>query len=177
MKWFGAAVLPQTALMRWKCLVAVGAVSVAALSSAGCTPASGGGSPAWVSGAQAAADYQKEAARLVLAPGWSWPSVAQQYPETSDGDSVQYGVNTGRVDASFYWMCSWSRSYFAADQGPDKQADLVQIGRLTESAFFQVGLAAQDRPGLERALTRLQHGDDAEFRRMVDSNCPAAPEG
>ncbi|MEU7923471.1 hypothetical protein [Micromonospora zamorensis] len=163
--------------MRWRNLVGAIIVSAFAIAAAGCkAELQTNQHSEWIKANQAVAEYRDEAAKLKLAPGWEWPSQVI-YDEERHGMEALYGVNTGRIDAAWYWHCSWGRQYLGETDLAKRAEYLPQVLALRDSAFFKLGLAVEDRPAREDTLNRLASGDVSEFRNIIEVNCPANSEG
>ena len=129
----------------------------------------------WVTNEEAKAEYYDEATKLELAPGWTWPNDPGYSDKAPDGARTLYGVNTGRVDAAWYWHCSWARTYFAAATQTAREAAFVQVMRLRESAFYHFGLLPPDRTARDRVLDAAAAGDLTALREIIEVNCPKGP--
>lgn len=163
--------------MRWRSLVSVIAMSAIANFAGACQVGSQANQDSeWIDAEEAAAEYRDEASRLRLAPDWQWPSQIV-YDEKKHGMDALYGVNTGRIDASWYWHCSWGRQYLGEPDGEKRGEYLVQVLAVRESAYFKIGIAAEDRPMMEGILNRLAEGDDSDFRELIEVNCPVVDKG
>jgi hypothetical protein len=127
--------------------------------------------PGWIGPEEAAAEYLDESGKLKLAPGWSWPT--PEYSERdSGGNLLRYGEGIGRVDAAWYWHCSWASTYLDATDPATRGAALSQVLRLRESAFYSIGLLPGDREARDKILDAASQGRDAELRNIVELNCP-----
>ncbi|MDI1459544.1 hypothetical protein QEZ54_01055 [Catellatospora sp. KI3] len=114
-----------------------------------------------------------EAESLELAPGWRWPETPVYEPRAADGKKINYGVNTGRVDASWYWHCSWARTYFAAETLQERDTALKEVLRLRGSAFYRYGLLPEDQSARDKVLALAESGDLKQLRVVIDLNCPS----
>lgn len=83
-----------------------------------------------------------------------------------------YGVNTGRVDAAWYWHCTWARNYFGATSSTERDADFQQVLRLKDSAFYRYGLAPEDKGPRDRVIALAQSGHTEQLHDIIESNCP-----
>lgn len=142
----------------------------------GCSGNSPRGSSEWISANQAKAEYVDESRRLILAPGWRWPEAPQYESKASDGRKINYGVNAGRVDASWYWHCSWARTYFAAESSRDRETALKEVLRLKESSFYRYGLTLEDQSARDNLLALAESGDPEQLKAIIDWNCPLRSE-
>ena len=149
---------------------------IAAIAASGCqasrTQVTNAPSGAWISAAQAELEYKDEAQKLTLAPGWEWPQAMQYKSLAPDGKKNNYGVNTGRVDAAWYWHCTWARNYFDATSASEREANLQQVLRLRDSAFYRYGLVAEDKVERNRVLDLATSGDTKALRDIIEGNCP-----
>ncbi|WP_213452253.1 hypothetical protein [Rhizomonospora bruguierae] len=87
-----------------------------------------------------------------------------------------YETNTGRVDAAWYWHCSWGRTFFSTRDAIERRAALKQVLALRQSAFYKWGLDEAGRSSRDAVLNDASDGRVEELRQIIDLNCPAAPE-
>jgi hypothetical protein len=123
----------------------------------------------------AANEYRDEARRLQLAPGWTWPADPAYAERTEDGALQMYETNLGRVDAAWYWHCSWGRTFFSALDPAEQQLALKEVLALRESAFYRWGLDELGRIQRNQVLDSASEGRIEELRQIIELNCPAAP--
>lgn len=144
---------------------------VASLPSAGCgaMPAS----PKYIHADQTVAEYRDEAKHLQLAPGWRWPTELDYREKNNAGDRVMYEVNIGRVDAAWYWHCSWAHTFFSATDPAERENALSKVLELRESAFYLWGLEKVERGHIDRVLDDAGDGRTEALRNIIDLNCPA----
>ncbi|MDI6106030.1 hypothetical protein QLQ12_46445 [Actinoplanes sp. NEAU-A12] len=145
---------------------------LAALVTAGCQASPTPDEAQWISAEQATLEYKDEARKLALAPGWEWPQGRQYESHASDGNEINYGVNTGRVDAAWYWHCTWARNYFSATSTAERGAAFQQVLRLKESAFYHYGLVSEDKGPRDRVLALAESGETEQLRDTIEANCP-----
>lgn len=126
----------------------------------------------WLTADQTAAEYFDEAHKLTLAPGWEWPAVQRYESVGPDGHQVVYEKNAGRVDAAWYWHCSWGRAFFAATTNAEREAALAEVLRLPQSAFYKFGLEQQDRLRRDKVLEQAAAGDTTTLLSVIEQNCP-----
>jgi hypothetical protein len=125
----------------------------------------------YITAAEATEQYLDEAKKWTLAPGWSWP-ISPGYAATADdGRAVFYGPNIGRIDASYYWHCTWGRTLLAADP-TERSTAAEQVLRVRDSPYYLVGLLPEDREPVEDALRALEAGDESLLRPLIELNCP-----
>jgi hypothetical protein len=86
-----------------------------------------------------------------------------------------YGVNTGRVDAAWYWHCSWARTYLDAKTTRDRATAFTYVLQLKRSAFYQYGLTKDDQKARDKVLARAASGQTEELQQIVNLNCPSKP--
>jgi hypothetical protein len=123
---------------------------------------------------QVTAEYFDEAKKLELAPDWSWPTDPGYFSNDPEGASIRYGVNSGRVDAAWYWHCSWARTYFALPPGTDRDRAFAEVLKLRESAFYEWGLLPEDRAARDKVLDAAKLGDFRTLHLIIDGNCPVS---
>jgi hypothetical protein len=138
---------------------------------AGCQVNPSPGAAQWISADQAALEYEDEARKLTLAPGWEWPQEKQYESHAADGKKINYGLNTGRVDAAWYWHCSWANEYFEATSATEIDAAFEQVLRLKESAFYRYGLSPQDKGTRDKVLALAESGETEQLRDIIRANC------
>jgi hypothetical protein len=125
---------------------------------------------------EATQEYFDEAARWELPPGWGWPEGIVYTGEAPDGAGVVYEPNTGRVDATLYWFCAWSRTLLGADSEADRATALGQVLRLPETPFYKVGLLPDGRASFDGKLGAAEAGDFRELTEITEVNCPEEPQ-
>jgi hypothetical protein len=128
----------------------------------------------YVDAAGAKAEYVDETKKLNLAPGWTWPTDPGYESSNPDGSTNLYEVNAGRVDAAWYWHCSWARTLLAATDANERARAFVEVLRLKESAFYEWGLQERDRRARDEVLEKAQAGDTEPLSQIVMLNCPVA---
>ncbi|MET8462866.1 hypothetical protein [Micromonospora zamorensis] len=146
-------------------------IIIACLSVSGCKALQSAPSR-WINGAQVGVEYRDEAESLELAPGWTWPEQLS-FPDSAQDGSVQmYEVNTGRVEAAWYWHCSWSRTFLAAAQPEEREEALANVLRIRESAFYKWGSDELERQRKDQLLEDVKQGNLKFFEQTVELNCP-----
>lgn len=126
----------------------------------------------WVSADETTKEYFDEAKTLQLAPGWRWPTDPGYLDTADDGKKIVYGSGAGRVDAAWYWHCSWARTYFSATDETLRRTAFREVLRLRESAFYRLGLAPDDQAARDRVLKAAEQGDTSMLHLIIDRNCP-----
>lgn len=87
-----------------------------------------------------------------------------------------YGKNAGRVDAAWYWHCSWGRTYFEAEPGVERDLAFEHVLALRNSVFYEWGLLPPDRQARDIVLDAAKAGDTTALWQIIDNNCPASPQ-
>ena len=121
---------------------------------------------------QTTAEYQAEAAKLTLAPGWRWPSapIASKAP---DGRGMMYQQGFGTQAADHYWYCSWaSRAFDTQIAAAARRQAIARAASVRNTYYFKSALAPDSRPFMDNFLTRAEAGHLAGLRRDVALNCP-----
>lgn len=108
-------------------------VSVSLILACSATP----GGSRYMEASDAAKEYLDESKLLELAPGWSWPTNRSYRERDENGDPIFYEVNLGRVDAAWYWHCSWGRTFLSAEDPDDRATALAKVLELRDSAFYR----------------------------------------
>ena len=141
----------------------IGAV-VIAMSLSGCAAA-----PQSQDAESANAEYREEAETLKLAPGWLWPT--QPYlGHGPDGRGASYGIGIGRVDASFYWFCSWGRSLDDPNMPASTHSNVLAVD---DTAFYRLGLDVDGQKyWQDEVLEPATNGDFEPMMETVELNCP-----
>lgn len=135
---------------------------------------SGKPEPRYGPGERVVAEYLAESKTVQLAPGWQWPTDLT-YPNVVDGDGIKYEINIGRVDAAWYWHCSWARTYLASDDQSIKDAALVEVLKLKTSSYYEWGLDEVERGRRDKVLDDVTRGDIKSFQQIINLNCPESP--
>lgn len=130
----------------------------------------------YMEASDAAREYLDESKLLELAPGWSWPANRSYRERDEKGDPIFYEVNLGRVDAAWYWHCSWGRSFLAAANPAEREMALAKVLELRESAFYRWGLEETERVRRDKVLQDVAAGSTDQFRQIIELNCPNASE-
>jgi hypothetical protein len=84
----------------------------------------GPAAPSWSAGG-VVAEYRSEAARLQLAPGWSWPKKLSIAAGTRDAP-MHYGKGSGTEMAQHRWFCSWATRAFSKELSPKLRRDALK---------------------------------------------------
>lgn len=123
------------------------------------------------------AEYRAEAENWELAPGWEWPGVLGYTGVGPDGTGVAYYERgTGRVDATYYWYCSWGRAALHASTARDEAVAIDKLLNLTETPYYLLGLVfEEDRLYVDRIVEGLATGDLTRLAIDVEANCPPHP--
>ncbi|WP_432831353.1 hypothetical protein [Dactylosporangium sp. CA-092794] len=127
--------------------------------------------PRYGPGKRAVSEYREESERLQLAPGWHWPA-PPSYPDIVDGHPMKHEINMGRVDAAWFWHCTWARTYLAATDPSARDAALAEVMKLRQSAYYRWGLDALERGWRDKVLDEVSSGDTKSFRQIIGLNCP-----
>jgi hypothetical protein len=125
---------------------------------------------------QVVAEYRDESKNLQLASGWRWPTKLAYQEKMDDGKRLMYEVNTGKVDAAWYWHCSWASAFFSATDPDDRTAAMNQVLRLRDSAFYRWGLDAKGRRQRDEILADARAGNVSNLKQVIDLNCPRVSE-
>ncbi|WKU07264.1 hypothetical protein [Micromonospora sp. HUAS LYJ1] len=128
----------------------------------------------WIHGAQVAAEYRDEAKVLRLAPGWSWPTELNYPDKDEDGNNQLYEVNTGRVEAAWYWHCSWARTFLSETNPTQRKAALMNVLEIRESAFYRWGSDDVERRRNDQMLSDVKTGNTEFFEQTIKLNCPVS---
>jgi hypothetical protein len=159
--------------MRIKGLLATVFVGVA-LMGAGCGgPDKPVGPKDGLTPGEAVAEYQAESKTLALAPGWKWPADPAFDPTGPDGKPMYYQRGYGKAQAGFYWYCSWSRVYLAA-QGQARDDAWTQVVKVRDTYYYKVAMLPPDQAEFESGLTKAGLGDLTQFTEVITLNCPEA---
>lgn len=113
--------------------------------------------------------YLDESAKWELPSGWQWPTSPIYW---GDASGITYGSNSGRIDATLYWFCAWSRTLLSAPTDTDRAAALTQVVRLPQTPFYTVGLPAVEKARLDRAVEAASVGDVRELTHLTEPSCP-----
>lgn len=124
---------------------------------------------------EATAEYFAEAENWELAPGWEWPKDPGIEDIAEDGNGIAYEGGYGKVNATHYWHCSWSRALIEAENDEERQVALDEVNRVTETYYYTNGLTDDGRSSKDELLAQVNVGDFTEFARITDLNCPASP--
>lgn len=118
-------------------------------------------------------EFRGEAARLVLAPGWSWPLDPGFAKTGPDGTRMVYEPGYGRTRADSLWFCSWAESYLATKPRSLLHVRASQrLPRIFNMFFFRVALVPGDRPAFSAMVARAVRGRTRPLKRYVRLNCP-----
>lgn len=93
-----------------------------------------------------------------------------------NGDGIKYEINIGRVDAAWYWHCSWARTYLEAGDQSVKDAALAEVLKVKTSSYYKWGLDDLERGRRDKVLDDVTKGDVRKFQQIIDLNCPESPE-
>lgn len=151
--------------------------ALAAISTSGCAHSSQPAEPTFrvVEGATyipvtpAEAEYQKEAATLLLPPGYSWPQ--HSLPASESGSPEWYEVGYGRQAADSYWFCSWASTALKTADPQLRQRAVGTLGDIFHLYYYTHALVTSSQPLLQREVTNAQHGDFIALRTDVQLNC------
>jgi hypothetical protein len=150
-------------------LVSVTSMGLTALALAGC----GGGepeAPPALTSAQANAEFTTETEDLQLAPDWTWPG--DPLPSAGpDGHDQVYEPGYGRQAADHFWYCSWAATAVTSQDATTRTTALEQAGRITDTYYYKVALAADSRPALDAVLASAALGDLSKLQQDVRLNC------
>jgi hypothetical protein len=124
---------------------------------------------------EASREYLDEATKWKLPPGWEWPGDPIYSGKAADGAGIVYEPNTGRIDATLYWFCAWSRTLLGAEADADRAAALRQVQRLSETPFYKIGLLPEGRADYDAQLDAAEAGDFRSLAENTDVNCPKGP--
>ncbi|MFI6823130.1 hypothetical protein ACIBJE_19555 [Micromonospora sp. NPDC050187] len=83
-----------------------------------------------------------------------------------------YEVNLGRIEASWYWHCSWAVRFFSVTSPAEKQESLAKVLDLRESAFYKLGLDEREKHRRDQVLDDASAGNVEKLEQIITINCP-----
>ncbi len=118
-------------------------------------------------------EYKREAAKLTLPAGTSWPAHAQAYA-APPGHSLTYEPGVGVGNADQFWFCAWSRAWLKAPDKslPEAQNALKALSGVRNTALYGKSSGASDRQLYDDELAKAALGDAGPLQREVQLNCP-----